>query len=194
MYTEESWAGGTWRNYGAEWATTAMWASRKLSLAGVGTHGGLPLEPRLSSRLGFMVSKATDADVWEDLKHVRPPIYDGKPLNLDRFLEKLDDWGMTVTEDMDPAEADKYVFNPFWWHLRAVLQELYFVAAKEEKIKIPRDAKKWLKQQEQLDARHVASKMWKAIRLQHDSQEIHLSKSPDYKRRDEQCTKRTHST
>ena len=40
-------------------------------------------------------------------------MYDRKPLNLERFLEKLDDWGMTVTEDMDPAAAEKYVFKRF---------------------------------------------------------------------------------
>ena len=37
-------------------------------------------------------------------------MYDGNHLNFDRFLEKLKDWGMTVTEDMDPAAAEKYVF------------------------------------------------------------------------------------
>ena len=38
---------------------------------------------------------------------------------------------MTVSEDMDPAEAEKYVFKPFRWRLPEVLQELYFVATKE---------------------------------------------------------------
>ena len=37
-----------------------------------------------------MVSKVADAAVWEDLKDIKPPMYDGNPLNLDRFLEKLD--------------------------------------------------------------------------------------------------------
>ena len=27
----------------------------------------------------FMVSKAADAAVWEDLKDIRPPVYDGTP-------------------------------------------------------------------------------------------------------------------
>ena len=48
----------------------------------------------------------------------------------------LDDWGMTVTEDMDPADAEKYVFKRFRWRLLEVLQELYFVVTKEGKIKI----------------------------------------------------------
>ena len=75
-----------------------------------------------------MISKDADAAVWEDLKDI-------KPLHLDRFLEKLNDWGMTVTEDMDLADAEKYVFTWFMYRLPEVLQELYFVATKEGKIK-----------------------------------------------------------
>ena len=87
--------------------------------------------PRSTSRPAFMVSKAADAAVWEDLKDIKPPMYDGNPLNLDCFLKKLDDWGVTVTEDMDPADAEKYVFRRFRYRLPEVLQELYFVATKE---------------------------------------------------------------
>ena len=65
------------------------------------------------SRPAFMVSKAADAAVWEDMKDIRPPMYDGNPLNVDRFLVKPDDLGMTVTEEMDPAEAEKYVSKRF---------------------------------------------------------------------------------
>ena len=121
-----------------------------------------------------MVSKATDAAVWEDLKDIKPPTYDGNPLNLDRFLEKLDNWEMTVTEDMDPAEAGKYVFKRFRWRLLAVLQELYFVATKEGKINTLKEAKKWLNEQERVDAPQVATKRWKAIKLQHDGRKIRL--------------------
>ena len=114
----------------------------EMDMAAVGTHGGRWWEPRSSLRPAFMVSKATDAAVWEDLKDIRPPSYDGYPLNLDRFLEKLDDWGMTVTEDIDPAAAEKYIFKRFRYRLPEVLQELYFVAAKEGKIKTLKEAKK----------------------------------------------------
>ena len=99
----------------------------EMEVAAVGVRGGR----RSTSRPAFMVSKAADAAVWEDLKDMKPPTYDGNPLNLDRFLEKLDDWGMTVTEDMDPADAEKYVFKQFRYPLPEVLQELYFVATKE---------------------------------------------------------------
>ena len=105
-----------------------------------------------------MVSKAADAAVWEDLKDIKPPTYGGNPLNLHRFLEKLDDWGMTVTEDMDLPDAEKYVFKRFRWRLPEVLQELYFVATKEGKIKTLKESKKWLHEQERVGAPQVAAK------------------------------------
>ena len=96
----------------------------EVEVAAVGVRGGRRWEPRLTSRPAFMVSKAADAAVWEDLKDIKPPTYDGNPVNLDRFLEKLDDWRVTVTEDMDPADAEKYVFKRFRYRLPEVLQEL----------------------------------------------------------------------
>ena len=102
----------------------------EMEVAAVGVRGRGRWEPRSTSRPAFMVSKAADAAVWEDLKDIKPPMYDGNPLNLDRFLEKLDDWGVTVTEDMDPSDAERYVFKRFRYHLPEVLQELYFVATK----------------------------------------------------------------
>ena len=105
----------------------------EMEVAAVGVRGGRRWEPRSTSRPVFIVSKAANAAVWEDLKDIKPPMYDGNPLNLDRFLEKLDDWGVTVTEDMDPADAERYVFKRFRYRLLEVLQELYFVATKEGK-------------------------------------------------------------
>ena len=113
----------------------------EMEVAAVGVRGRGRWEPRLTSQPAFMVSKAADAAVWEDLKDIKPPMYDGNPLILDRFLEKLDDWGVTVTEDMDPADAEKYVFRRFRYRLPEVLQELYFVATKEGKIKTLKEAK-----------------------------------------------------
>ena len=135
-----------------------METAEEMEVAAVGVRGGRRWEPRSTSRPVFMVSKAADAAVWDDLKDIKPPTYDGNPLNLDRFLEKLDDWGMTVTEDMDPAEAEKYVFKRFMWRLPEVLQDLYFVATKEGKIKTLKEAKKWLNEQERVDAPQVAAK------------------------------------
>ena len=154
----------------------------EMYVAAVGTHGGRRREPWSSSRRAFMVSKAADAAVWEDLKDIRPPLYDGSLLNLDRFLEKLDVSGMTVTEDMDPAEAEKYVFKRFRYRLPDVLQELYFVAAKKGKIKTLKKAKKWLNEQERVDALQVAAKRWRAIKLQHDGREIRLRDWRDFRR------------
>ena len=85
----------------------------EMEVASVGVLGGRRWEPRSTSRPAFMVSKAADAAVWEDLKDIKPPMYDGNPLNLDGFLDELDDWGVTVTEDMDPADAERYVFKRF---------------------------------------------------------------------------------
>ena len=124
----------------------------EMDVAAVGVRGRSRWEPRSTSRPAFMVSKAADAAVWEDLKDIKPPMYDGNPLNLDRFLEKLDDWGATVTEDMHPADAEKYVFRRFRYRLPEVLGELYFVATKEGRIKTLKEAKKWLNEQERVDA------------------------------------------
>ena len=148
--------------------------AEEMELAAVGVRGGRQWEPRWTSRPAFMVSKAADAAVWEDLKDIKSPTYEGNPLNLDCFLEKLDDWGMTVTEDMDPAEAGKYVLKRFRWRLPEVPQELYFVATKEGKIKTLKEAKEWLNEQERSDAPQVAAKRWKSIKLQHDGREIRL--------------------
>ena len=155
--------------------------AEEMEVAAVGIRGGSRWEPRSTSRPAFMVSKAADAAVWEGLKDIRPPTYDGNPLNLDRFLEKLDDWGMTVTEDMDPAEAEKYVYKRFRWRLPEVLQELYFLATKERKIKTLKEAKKWLSEQERVDALQVAAKRWKAIKLHHDGREIRLRDWRDFR-------------
>ena len=158
-----------------------MDTAEEMEVAAVGVRGGRRWEPWSTSRPAFMVSKAADAAVWEDLKDIKPPTYDGNPLNLDCFLKKLDDWGMTVTEDMDPAEADKYVFKRFRWRLPEVLQELYFLATKEGKIKTVKEAQKWLNEQEQVDAPQVAAKRWKAIKLQHDGREIRLRDWRDFR-------------
>ena len=153
----------------------------EMEVAAVGVRGGRRWEPRSTFRPAFMFSKAADAAVWEDLKDIKPPTYDGNPLNLDRFLEKLDNWGLTVTEDMDPADAEKYVFKRFRYRLPEVLQEVYFVATKEGKIKTLKDAKKWLNEQERVDAPQVAAKRWKAIKLQHDGREIRLRDWRDFR-------------
>ena len=119
-----------------------------------------------------MVSRAADAALWEDLKDIRPPMYNGNPLNLDRFLEKLEHCRMTFAEEIDPVAAEKYVFKRFRWRLPGVLQKLNFVAAKEGKITTLKEATKLLHERERVDAPQVAAKTWRAIKLQHDGQEI----------------------
>ena len=152
-----------------------------MDVAAVGVRGRGRREPRSTSRPAFMVSKASDAAVWEDLKDIKPPMYDGNPLNLDRFLEKLDDWGLTVTEDMPHADAERYVFRRFRYRLPEVLGELYFMATKEGKIRTLKEAKKWLNEQERVDAPQVAAKRWKSIKLEHDGREIRLRDWRDFR-------------
>ena len=96
-------------------------------------------------------------------------------------MEKLDDWGLTVTEDLPPADAERYVFKRFRYRLPEVLGELYFVATKEGKIKTLKDAKKWLNEQERVDAPQVAAKRWKSIKLEHDGREIRLRDWRDFR-------------
>ena len=153
----------------------------EMDVAAAGTQGGRRWELRSTSRRAFMVSKAADAAVWEHLKDIRPPMYDANPLNLDRLLVKLDDLGMTVSEDMDPAAAVKYVFNRFRSHLPEVLQELYFVAAKQGKIRTLKVAKKRLNEQERVDALQDAAKRWRAVKLQHDGRKIRLRDWLDFR-------------
>ena len=69
---------------------------------------------------------------------------------------------------MHPADAGKYVFRQFRYRLPEVLGELYFVATKEGRIKTLKEAKKWLNEQERVDAPQVAAKRWKSIKLERD--------------------------
>ena len=64
-----------------------------------------------------------------------------------------------------------------------MLQELYFVATKEGKIKILKEAKKWLNEQEGVDVPRVAAKRWRAIKLQHDGREIRVRDWRDFRGR-----------
>ena len=181
LYMESARRGVLCGAYVEEPQRSRMDIEEEMDVAAVETHGGRRWEPWSSSQLAFIVSKAADAALSEDLKDIRPPVYDGNTLNLDRFLEKLDDWGMTVIEDMDPAEAKKYVFTRFRWRLPEVLQELYFVATKKGKIETLKEAKKWLNEQERVDAPQVAAKRWWVIKLQHDGRGNSLRDWPDFR-------------
>ena len=62
-----------------------------------------------------------------------------------------------------------------------MLQERYFLAAKEGKIATLKEANKWLKEQERADAPQVAAQRWRAIKLQHDGREICLRDWRDFR-------------
>ena len=51
----------------------------EMDVAAVGVRGRGPWEPRSTSRPAFMVSKAADAAVWEDLKTSSPPCTTATP-------------------------------------------------------------------------------------------------------------------
>ena len=88
---------------------------------------------------------------------------------------------MTVTEDIDPATAEKHVFKQFRRRLPEVLQNLYYAAAKEAKITTLKEAKKWPNEQERVDGPHGAAKRWRGINLQHDYREIRLRDGQDFR-------------
>ena len=88
---------------------------------------------------------------------------------------------MTVNETMHPAAAKKHVFKRYQWRLPEVLQELYFVVAKDEKITTLGEAKEWINKQEQVDALRIAAKSSRAIKLQHDGREIRLLDPRDFR-------------
>ena len=80
-------------------------------------------------------------------------------------MEKLDDWQLTDTGNIDPAAAGKYVSKRFRWRLPEVLKELCCVAAKEGKITSLKEAKNWLNEQERVNGAQVAAERWRAIKL-----------------------------
>ena len=55
------------------------------------------------------------------------------------------------------------------------------MATKEGKIKTLKEAKKWLNEQERVDAPQVAAKRWRAIKLQHYGREIRLRNWRDFR-------------
>ena len=55
------------------------------------------------------------------------------------------------------------------------------MATKEGKIRTLKEAKKWLNEQERVDAPQMAAKRWRAIKLQHDGREIRLRDRRDFR-------------
>ena len=54
------------------------------------------------------------------------------------------------------------------------------MAAKKGKIRTLKEAKKWLNEQERVDAPQVAAKKWRALQLQHDGRELRLRDWRDF--------------
>ena len=128
-----------------------------------------------------MVSKDADTAVREEIKDFWPPMYGGDLLSLDCFLKKLDELRMTVTEDMEPPQPEKYVYKQFRWRVPEMFQELYFVTAREGKTTTLEDARKRLNEQEWVDAPQVAAKRWRAFKLHQDGKDIRLREWRDFR-------------
>ena len=62
-------------------------------MAAVGARGERRWEPRLTSRPAFMVSKAADAAVWEDLQDIKPPNVRWQPPQPRPLLEEAGRFG-----------------------------------------------------------------------------------------------------
>ena len=92
----------------------------EMDVAAVGTHGGRQWDPRLSLKLASMLSRPADAAMWEHLKDIWLPCAKGSCSNSIVFFKSSRNWGMTVTVDTDPTEAETYVFTRFQWRLPEV--------------------------------------------------------------------------
>ena len=58
---------------------------------------------------------------------------------------------------MDPNRAEAYVYKRFRYPLSQVLGQLFFDAIKNKKVEKLKEAKKWLKEQEDVDTTQVST-------------------------------------
>ena len=73
-YMQGVYRGVLGRAYVEEPRRSRLDLEEEMHVAAVGTQGGRRSEPRSTSRPAFMVCKATDAAVWQDLKDIRPVV------------------------------------------------------------------------------------------------------------------------
>jgi len=81
---------------------------------------------------------------------------------------------------MTEEQAEKFLFKRFWYRLQDTLQDLYFEAYKRGKIKDLKAAKKWLQEQERVDAPQVAANRWRDVKLEHNGVDIRLRDWRDF--------------
>ena len=100
----------------------------------------------------------------------------GKQLTgtLDHFFRALDIFGLQLCIGMARSDREEYLFNLFGYCLPNAWQTLYLQDLADGKIKGYKQAKLWLKRQERVDAPKQASKLWKAVILVHNGNDIFL--------------------
>ena len=111
-----------------------------------------------------------------------PPCYSGDPLTLDHFFRALNTYGLQLCVGMARSDREEYLFNRFCYRLPKALQTLYLQDLADGKIKGYKQAKKWLEREERVDAPEQASKLWKAVTLVHNGNDILLYDWRDFQR------------
>ena len=129
-----------------------------------------------------MASSRRGAADLEDTRDLVPPRYSGDPLTLDHFFRALDIYGLQLCVGMTRSDREEYLFNRFCHRLPKDLQTLYLQDLADGKIKGYKQAKKWLEREERVDAPEQVSKLWKAVTLVHNGNDIFLYDWRDYQR------------
>ena len=109
-----------------------------------------------------------------------PPRYSGEPLTLAHFFRAFDIFGLQLCVGMVRSDREEYLFNQFCYRLPKALQTLYLHDLADRKMKGWKQAKKWLKQELRVDAPEQASKLWKAVTLLDNGNDIFLYDWQDF--------------
>ena len=77
----------------------------EMDVAAVGTHQGPPVGTSVDLATGVHGLQGRGRHRAGRPEGHQAPMYDGNPFNLDSFLERLDNSGMTVTEDREDLQG-----------------------------------------------------------------------------------------
>ena len=154
----------------------------EMHVAAVGTDGGRWLEPRSTSRPAFMVCKAAEAAVWQELKDIRPVA-----IFPSLAAMKYSSW----------SNSSRLHRNRLRTYFSAAAGSMSSVTVIPQKCPASpgsgrgsgvshrtwglKETRKCLNEQEWVDAPQVAAKRWRAIKLQHDGREIRLRDWRDFR-------------
>ena len=139
-------------------------------------------EPR--GRVPILASSRQGDTELGDTRDLVPPHYSGNPLTPDQFFRALDICSLQLCVEMAGSDGGEYPFNRFCYRLPKALQTLYLQDLADGKIKVYKQAKKWLGRGERVRAPEQASKLWKAVTLEHNGNDIFLYDWRDFQRED----------